>query len=527
MDRDGHFSDSELMDFADLNGGEGAAAREAHLMSCAECRKRLQEMENALGAYDEYHGKVLRPSLESTATWPSLAGRLTELEEHQRHFSSRLTTWWLLAAMAFCVAALAVFCQWEPPELQMRQVLAQAASAPEPVNRRVQFTSGAQSWYRPAVLRGQGTAGMSHVEALFVKADYSWDDPLSARSFAAWRNHLSEKRDRVTSIRESSGKRRFYRVETDTDRGALRTAALTLRADDFAAVKGAFEFEDKEAVTVSDAGEMTPEAATPTARQEVPVARGQMVETKVGPADELQVFAALNAIGADVGEPVNVDLDPAQRHVVVSEIGIAAARQHEIMSALESVPNAVSHFESEARPEAQIGASPDSYSSDIAAPFRQSLEKRAGGSQALQNIADRAIEESNELLEHAHALEVLAHKFAPAVEASFDNEQRTTLRKLRRQHGAAGERVAAGLRVLLKPLISSETGPQDGTPAVAGASWQGEAAAFFEAAKGLDAQVSRLLGGSYPEAWGRQTLSELPDELRIVEELAHSEATAE
>lgn len=536
MDKARHLSDSDLMNLADRPGEDAdAGAREEHVLNCVECRKRLQQIEAGLSAYDSYHARVLKRGLEKSVAlrWPGMAARVAEMDKREENKFFTPGMWWAMAGVAFCVTVLVVFWRWEPAQPEMRQVLAQAEKAASPVHRRVQFTAGGRSWYRAAVLGtgdGAADAGMEHVEALFVRANYSWKDPLSARSFAAWRKQLHEKRDQLMSIRGDDGRQQFYRLETETNRGVLRTAALTLRVNDFAAVKGAFAFEDKESVTVEDSGEM-PRAQPPSEAKQggaKPGARATAV--KASEQDELRVFAALDAIGADAGEPVDVGLDGAKEHVVVTGMGIPEARQREIQAALEGVPNTVTHFEGGRRAAApDVGSKMEGSPSDASAPLRAAFEERAGGSRALEKITERALEASNTILAHAHALLVLSHKFSPTVEESFATVQRETLRKLRQRHAAAMERGAAELRGELKPLLSLENGAAvpEGTKNGVGASWQEGVAPLFEAARVLDAQVSRLLGGSYAEDWGRETLGQLPNELEKVETLARWQAAAE
>ncbi len=272
-----HLSDSALIRLAERDPHrENTAAMEDHMISCAECRKRLGEIESALTAYDDYHARVLRPSLEAAATaaWPGLRERMAALEERKRSWIFRPALWWAATAVACCLVMLVMFSRRAPRQREMQEVLERAASAPEPEHRRLQFTEGGRSWYRPAVLRAadnKGPGSGEHIQALFIEAHYSWEDPLSARSFAAWRKQLREKRDEVTAINGRDGRRQLYRLRTETSHGALRTAALTLRAEDFAAVKAAFQFADQEKVVVSDSGEM-PQPQPAAARQEIPSA---------------------------------------------------------------------------------------------------------------------------------------------------------------------------------------------------------------------------------------------------------------
>src|SRR5262249_40757881 len=146
------------------------------------------------------------------------------------------------------------------------------------------------SWYRPATLEDESAhrlatdeRGLEETRALFVKANYSWGDPLSARSFAAWRRNLPSRRDHVFSIQDG-GKNRFYRLQTQTPAGVLRMAALTLRADTLSPVKGAFHFEHQNDVTIEDAGEMPEPPGKLETQNNHPLPLRALVK-EVGPAE--------------------------------------------------------------------------------------------------------------------------------------------------------------------------------------------------------------------------------------------------
>src|SRR5260370_24324139 len=87
---------------------------------------------------------------------------------------------------------------------------------------------------------------LNSVHALFVAANYDWNNPLSARAYEAWRNQLRDKQDQVTEDRE------FYQVRTDSGSGELAEATLKLRTQDLRPVGGRFEFRDREWVEISE-----------------------------------------------------------------------------------------------------------------------------------------------------------------------------------------------------------------------------------------------------------------------------------
>ena len=391
-----------------------------------------------------------------------------------------------------------------------------------------------QTWLRPALLsRGPEAVGMQHVEALFVHANYNWDDPLSARSFASWRSHLREKRDHVTYINESGRLKRLYRVQTETSDGTLHVASLTLRGQDLAAVDGAFEFDNHERVTMSDAGPESPPAPS-SAPEAVSAANNKVnkvVEHPVTAADELRVFAALDRIGADVDEPLDVGPDSGNQHIVVSGMGMSGARQEQIRRALAQIPNTAVRFSSAQAPSASVPSTVrPNPGVDANESLRRSLEQSAGGAQQLQAITDQAFDASNLLVARAHALAVLAQTFPPGVEASFTPADRETLTSLRRKHAVVIEQTALKLESALKPVFPPQPAggdqhPETGLPA--GASWQTGAAELFGRVRRLDQLVTDLLGANYPSDAAQEVLNRLPKDLQEVEALARRQARAE
>jgi len=125
---------------------------------------------------------------------------------------------------------------------------------------------------RPAVLISDTTAekelDMAEVQMVFAAAHYSWREPLSARSFQAWRSGLRNKRDSVSVIHGDGGNE-SYRVRTDSPAGVLRSASLTLRAENLRPTDGAFEFQGLGIVELAEA-RTSAERASPVRPYNVP-----------------------------------------------------------------------------------------------------------------------------------------------------------------------------------------------------------------------------------------------------------------
>jgi len=501
MDKMTHLNTDDLILFMDreLDPAQTAQA-EKHLLLCAECGTRLQALQKGSAAHNRYHEQVLKPSLQvPESTWPRLKPKPR----------MNWTVWWAAAAVA---ATLALVWTYFPlrTEPSARDVLEKAEAAPESPRGEIVFTTGQYRFARPAVLdAGASEARFQHIQALFVQANYSWTNPLSARSFAAWRQqHLRDKRDFVTAIHGDGG-RSFYRIRTRTDSGILRSASLMLEAATYHPAKASFEFQGEDLIEVT---EQDSPAAAPNIQAVVPP---KPVETIATPEDELRVFAALDAIGADAEEPIDVTLDPAHHSVLVTGMGMPPGRRKQIETALASLPNTVVRFSSGLSTHGEAEA--DSATPATADPaFRQNLQDKAGGARQLQTITDNALDISNALFAQSHSLLVLAQQFPPPVEFALTPASANTLLALRQRHLGAMSYALRRLRDQLRPLLTDDvmiTGNQQAAP------WQTQAGQLYESTRNLDRVVSRLLAGTYDAPAGESMLKELPDDISRVETL--------
>jgi hypothetical protein len=503
MDNKTHLNTDDLILFMDreLDPAQTAQA-EKHLLLCAECGTRLQALQKGSAAHHRYHEQILKPTLQvPETTWP-------RLKPKPRH---NWTLWWAAAALA---ATLAVVWTYFPlrTEPSAQEVLEKAEAAPESPRGEIVFTTGPYRFARPAVLEtATSDARVQHIQALFVQADYSWANPLSARSFAAWRNqHLRDKHDFVTAIHEENG-RSFYRIRTRTDSGILHSASLMLEAATYHPTKASFEFQGENLIEVTE--QTSPPPSKPQEAQSV--APPKPVETAATPEDELRVFAALDAIGADAEEPIDVTLDPAHHSVLVTGMGMPPDRRKQIEAALASLPNTIVRLSS------SPAVHPDKEADSTAASpsgtaFRQKLQDKAGGARQLQTLTDNALDISNALFAQSHALLVLAQQFPPPVESALTPASASTLLALRQRHLGAMSYALRRLQDQLRPLLADDvmiTGNQQPAP------WQTQAAQLYESARNLDRLLSRLLAGTYDAPAGETMVKELPDDLSKLDSL--------
>jgi len=501
-----HLSDEQLAQFQD---GELTPRLAGHLELCSECSRRLQDLRTAEAAYVEYQDSVRAPNMPAPPNaWRTLDALIAQ---HEAARPRRILRWWPAVALAAAASvALVVLVRQRPEEpsaARVSQLLAQSADVKLPEGRYISMRARGREMMRPAVLILDESEDpeMSRLRATFAAAHYSWIEPLSARSFQSWRRGLREKRDSVSVI-EHQGQRRSYRVRTDTPAGVLRSASLTLRSEDLRPTEGAFVFDGDETVEI---GETSAPAAP--ARKPAP-AHVEPAEQPASPEDVLRVFAALNEIGTDVGEPIEVTNDAGK--VVVRASGLSADRERQVERALKPLARVALDLRANAlsTPTSRSTA-PERYSACIPAAVRQRLEQRLGGTVALQEITDRVLDASAALLAHAHSVQVLARHFAPEVESGFAERDRTLLKTLRLRHVQQLARLTGQIRMELKPLLATS----NRLTRSAGANWQAQASMLADSAGNVDSSLNRLLAGSYSETSGEALLNELTAQIERLE----------
>jgi hypothetical protein len=451
----------------------------------------------------EYRGRALPPR-----SWAPL-DTLTEIRKTSR-WRPRLA---LAAAACAVLAALAYYRAADRPSARTNELLEHSAGLTLPEGRMISVRTAGRTITRPAVLLDatrDADPESARLRTLFVAASYSWRDPLSARSFRAWRSGLREKRDSVSVIRQQ-GTEDSYRVRTESPGGALRTVSLTLRAADLRPVEGTFAFDGEAPLEITE----VPPAATDAVQAKPPAARAPPAEALATPEDTLHVLAALDAAGADVGDPIEISEDSAHRHVVVRGNGLTPERRQLIAEALKPLPRVVLEFDSGAANPlaAQSAPAVERNSTDIPADFRRQLEDRFGGAVELQEVTDRVLESSASIVARAHALQTLATWFPPGVAVSMVDRDRELLRDLRQRHVAELRRLLTRMHGDLEPLLQGFAA----SAPVGSTDWQSAVPGLVLSAQNADNLLNRLLAGSYTQSSGQDMLRGLPQELQRLE----------
>jgi len=503
----------------------------SHLESCWQCRAALEELQNVVSQCVHYRKSVLQRHLPTPpAPWVDIHRQFDEIDASVEPvlFNRILrllkspfdtaTKKWAVAAAALLVL-LGIFYRYrQTPSVHASELLRQAvvsANTHPKRPRRIQIRTRDRRLIRPAVGSQKAAFGaadataLNSLQAMFERANYSWNDPLSAQSFQAWRNQLTDKRDEVSEEQQD------YRIETRTDSSDLRHATLTLRTADLRPVEEHLEFSNQEWVEITEVGDDSAPSLSaiaaeknerpPAGKVKPPVAEVPQAVTARGRpasvAEELQVLAALHDMGADLGDPVEVSRSGSE--VLVSGVGIAPARQEEIKNAIGSNAHVVVHFSDSpaaAAPAQPAAPNPTPTGGDVR-QLQSRLAEQLGGRANLDQLAAQVLDSSESLMARAYALRRLAEQFPLAVERELSVSDRQLLQRMRGEHLAALRQQATGIARDLQPVLASINGdagtaPDTGIPLE---SWQLATENLFQSARRLDKLLGVMFGAAPSE----------------------------
>jgi hypothetical protein len=538
-----HPEDEQLLRYADGElPARLAADIRSHLEGCWQCRTDLQELQAVIGECVKYRKDVLQPHLPAPpAPWGDLYRRFDEIDASADRrsvidrvmqilrYPVRHAGRWAPAAAVLAVMLAIVYQYRFTPAVEAAELLRRASAAADlrpPKARRLQIRTRTRRFTRPPRFDHQLAADadvQASVAALFQAAHYSWEDPLSARSYQAWRDQLSDKRDEVATLHDSqSPELNGYRIETSTRSSELTQATLKLSAPDLVPVEGRFEFRNHEWVEITEVAEGPAQPAETAAvkNDRAPAAAGNAPSpaslSKAGPSttvgDELHILGALHELGADLGDPIEVKR--AGGEILVTGVGIPVERQLQIQDALGSRPNVVLRFSDVAAPPLQ----PEETGSRGTAAgveetgLRARMENQLGGRRYVEQLTRQVLEMSELMMSRAYALRRLAEQMPPGVEAELSVQDRQLLLNLHHDHTAALTRQEAEIERVLDPVLASLGAPDAGagrSPISAG-SWQACTEALFQAARRVDRQVAQMLDVAPGEGHAEQ----LPAEVR-------------
>ena len=487
-----------------------------HLEACWQCRTEVEDLEGTVAECVRYRRNVLAVHLPPPGAWKDLAPEFERIDASWRRepwFARLLGVVrgpafrpWAIAATALALVCGLYWKFQQAPAVEAAALLQRAVAAGQlrPAGvRRIEVRTRSRKFTRTVGVAGKAAATDAAAVALEVRltaAHYDWEDPLSARTFALWRNGLPSKQDEVTTLANA------YRVETTSPEGDLSSASLTLRDTDLRPLEARIEFRDREWIEFSEitdapARDDAPPVIAPTGRPERRAEPSRPAATSSGTvpvSEELQVLAALHEIGADLGDPVEVTV--ADGKVRVGGVGLEAERRALIQQRLSGMPDVVVAF-SEPAASLPAEAAPAAVASGVPAganptAWQLRLEQQVGGHADLARFSAYVLERNDALMARAYSLRGLAQRFPASAESGLTEADRRVLREMAREHAAALNRELSTIEKLLPPVLVSMGASAVARVTPQAEDWQSGAEELFRASRRAEVLLSRFLGVS-------------------------------
>ena len=472
-----HPEDGLLLRYLDGElAGRKARQVRSHLVACWQCRAQVEELQSAIGECVRYRKEFLAPSLPPPPEpWRSLDFARVEAELAQQSLFHRVARfflplrygglrWALSAAAALALCLVGVQQLRETPKVQAATLLQKAVRAAQSrptAHQRLRITTRTGQMTRLVGVAYKPPAREVEIARLFDAANYDWNDPLSAKSFARWREGLAHYQDAVASKPNS------YDIKTTTEDSELVSATLKLRNTDLEPLEGRFEFRNRDWVEMTElvdqqtnpasivagtTGGMPRQPGVPPGPLEVPKETAEPAAY----SEELQVVSALHRLGADLGDPLEISREGGQ--VLVSGTGIPPQRQQQIHGLLDRMPHVVVRFDDPAFPAGATLVPSEPATRDAAGPEKSTyparIEERLGGRPQFERFSSSVLDWTDSAMTRAYALRRLAQQFSAAAENEMTAEDRRTLRRLGREHLAAFTKDAQRVANTVNPVLT-------------------------------------------------------------------------
>ncbi|HUB79873.1 MAG TPA: zf-HC2 domain-containing protein [Bryobacteraceae bacterium] len=494
-----------------------------HLEDCGRCRAELEEFQATLADCASFRKTVVAQTPEAPAPWRDLYRDFSRIDESLANNSllvrlmrplvhSGVPRWAFLAGLTVLIVLFSLNQLRQAPSVQaatlLKKAVAVSQSQPHPA-RRIRVRSSRH----PEFTRMSGVqaalvqvAQAEAVATLFQKANWDWNDPLSASAFEQWRDRQAQKTDEVMAVNDpAEPSEHLTQIRTTSAGGEVESASITLNTDDYDAVSERLVFRDQEWVELSDIAGTSTESAggagVPTVEPPVRAAEPPSRPAAFAPgssasiSDEIQVLSALNGIGADLGDPVDVSL-AGGKVKVTGPAEIPAQRQEEIRASVASLPHVEVAFTSlPPSPTPTVVSAPNgSAAGAVNSPMQARLEKQLGGHAGFDRFSTQLLDLDDAAMQRVYALHRLAQKFSPEDEASLGSKDRAVLDELSRKHIAVLAEKLDSMEKILAPALSALGGTAASVPPAAHANWQPAADDVFRSASRMDMLLSRMLG---------------------------------
>lgn len=478
---DGHPDENQLLLALERElPPEGIAEVEEHLGQCWNCRARFEEMRRGILAFVEYRENRYLPLLDEPPnefrTFPfELRKTIAEdaspgLAMRLQHAFSKLLALpaairWSTAVAA--ITAIALFWTqvlFNPAVVSANELLSRAIAAQTPavpngkrqaIRQTVQIRSGQKSYVRNFTW----TPGESKPQISWGTKETveEWDSPLTAESFANWRDSLPAKDDRVTRSHQ------ILTLTTTAQSGPVKKASIGVREADFHPIEQHILFADQQTLDLFeldfkvDSGDAllprqeAPQQTASPSRESTGEERGNLDEI------EVEVRYKLFAEKLDLGE----DLQIGQAGNEVSVTGIASSQERANAIALslrgmENVRVRVSSPET-ARTSRRVSDSARAASgeeSQVAAgsPLAESLLSREFPPEKKADFVNAWLAASENALSHAWAMKRIAERYSASEEGHLNRDSSAKLREMLRAHLQEVEKSNSELDSLSKVL---------------------------------------------------------------------------
>jgi hypothetical protein len=520
---DGHPDENQLLLALERELSLDETAQvEQHLGNCWSCRARSSEMQSGILAFVEYREKRYLPSLEPPphdfGGFPGTLGRIAAEDKPDglalriwrsvwRFLTSSNQVKWVSATAAIMV--LVIF--WtqvllNPSTVSASEFLARATAFQNPgtqekdhvsrtAHQRVRISNGRQT----VVREFEWTVGSPIPQARWqIKAEPSkWNAPFTADGFAAWRDSVSTKRDKV----KRSGDR--WTLDTTAVDDLVKEAWLVVRADDFHPVEQHIRFADDRqldfeelAFEISTAQRPTSESVAPARFAPSSPAKVPEIasEPTVDPNEtELELRYTMFANQWDLDEDLLITR--TQGGVAVSGTASStdrAASMHSILSGLQNVQISI-NAPGEVDPPTASNPSVHGKSAPASSTplLKDALDGAFTSTDQRREFVDRCLAVSDTELSHAWALKRLADRYSEPEEHLLKAESQAKLREMLRTHLRQLAEANAGL----DPLIELLPSPRAQRPDLPG-NWRTSILALFAQVQQQDSLVASLVAGT-------------------------------
>jgi hypothetical protein len=312
----------------------------AHLDNCETCRNKVESMRSIYARAAQVDPAALRRKKPPAKVF--MAG----------------TSAVVIAALLFMSVT-----EWVPEaradSLLAKAVQQESAEAPHGLRVRSGTESCLVSPQWAVYDRASNQTFCNTVSANLRSAGWGWNDLLSAKSFEHWRASLKKKHDSVHKLADTT------EIETNTQDGSIREAAIRLRSADYHPVSARFQFADangqdaeievEESKPSDIPTEMALSIPTPTKAPQ-PHSPQQPAILDALDVAEARTRLALHHAGADTNVLLAVDREPGA--IKVWGVVPTDTAKSVVLAALENIASVQLAVQTEAEQEQAHGPLP-------------------------------------------------------------------------------------------------------------------------------------------------------------------------